>query len=175
MYAQPESERCLVKLLDMYIPKLPQECAFFFYARPLAKFSSDPKKPSFAKQRLGVNALKKIILDLSTKSGTDVHYTNHSLRATAITRKFNAGIPEKVIAENSGHKSLKALHCYEHTSSEQQKAVNKVVTELLDFVEMDLVQKNVFYCWTSCQSVQLGLSVFHFWNFCCLWVPLSPL
>jgi len=35
-------------------------------------------------------------------------YTNHSLRATAITRMFNGSIPEKVIAEKSGHKSLRA-------------------------------------------------------------------
>ena len=49
-----------------------------------------------------------------------------SLRATAITRMFNK---KTVIAENTGHKSLKALHCYEHTSSEQQKVENKVVTE----------------------------------------------
>ena len=40
---------------------------------------------------------------------------------------YNSGMPEKLIAENSGHKSMKALRCYEHTSSEQQKEINKVI------------------------------------------------
>ena len=40
---------------------------------------------------------------------------------------FNNGIPEKVIAETSGHKSAKALQCYEHTSSAQQQAVTTSV------------------------------------------------
>ena len=43
-----------------------------------------------------------LLPELSKKSGVGVHYTNHSLRATAITRMFNCGIPEKVIVETSG-------------------------------------------------------------------------
>ena len=56
-----------------------------------------------------------------------MRYTNHSLRATAITRMFNNGIPEKVIAEASGHRSIKALRCYEHTSEQQKQAVTAVI------------------------------------------------
>ena len=44
-------------------------------------------------------------------SDVGVHYTNLSFRTTAITRMFNCGIPEKVIAENSRHRSTKALQC----------------------------------------------------------------
>ena len=128
VYAQPGSDRCLVKILDTYLSSLPKDFSLF-YARPLGKFNPDPSKPSYGKQRLGVNSLKKFIPELSAKSGIGVHYTNHSLRATAITRMFNAGIPEKIIAENSGHRSVKALRCYERTSDEQQKEVSKVVTK----------------------------------------------
>ena len=53
--------------------------------------------------------------------------TNHSLRAAAITRMFNSGIPEKVIAKTSGHRSTKALRFYEHTSVQQQQAVTQVI------------------------------------------------
>ena len=49
--------------------------------------------------------------------------TNHSLRATAATRMFAAGVPEKVDAEFTGHKSLNALHQYERTSVDQVQAV----------------------------------------------------
>ena len=54
-----------------------------------------------------------------------MHYTNHSLRATGQT--FNSGIPEKVIAENSGHRCTKALRRYERTSQEQQQAATRVI------------------------------------------------
>ena len=42
-------------------------------------------------------------------------------------RMFNSGIPEKVIAENSGHRSTKALRCYERTSQEQQQTATRVI------------------------------------------------
>ena len=104
---------------------LPPDCAYF-YMRPLEKFPSGSKKCAVTKQRVGVNVLKGILPELSEKSGIGVHYTNHSLRATAITRMFNCGVPEKVIAENSGHRSTKALRCYERTSEELQQAVTIV-------------------------------------------------
>ena len=74
-----------------------------------------------------VNVLKGILPELSKMSGVEVHYTNHSLRATAITHMFNCGVPEKVIAENSRHRSTKALQCYEKTSEELQQAITKVI------------------------------------------------
>lgn len=45
--------------------------------------------------------------ELAEKSGVGVHYTNHSLnlRVTAITRMFKCGVPKKLVAENSGHRS----------------------------------------------------------------------
>ena len=40
---------------------------------------------------------------------------------------FKADIPEKIIAEKSGHRSLKALRMYEHTSSLQEQATGVVI------------------------------------------------
>ena len=110
---------------DYWIPILP-DCAYF-YMRPLEKFPSGSKKCAVTKQRVGLNVLKSILSELSEKSGAGVHYTNHSSRATAITRMFNCGVPEKVIAENSGHRSTKALRCYERTFEDLQQAVTKVI------------------------------------------------
>ena len=120
--------RCVVKLLDTYLSLLPPGSPVF-YLRALNEFSSEPNKSCFVNQRVGVNWLRNILPELSQKSGCGVRYTNHSLRATAITRMFNSGVPEKLIAENSGHKSTKALRCYERTSSEQQKGVSKVIAK----------------------------------------------
>ncbi len=123
-YALPGNERCVVKLLDAYLTLLPPN-APYFYMRVLD--DADPTKHCVMKQRVGINSLKNILPELSEKSGVGVHYTNHSLRATAITRMFNSGIPEKVIAETSGHKSTKALRCYEHTSQQLKQDVTKVI------------------------------------------------
>jgi hypothetical protein len=121
-YALPGNERCIVRLLDTYLAMLPPDCAYL-YMRPLEKFPSRSKKRAVTK-RVGI---KGVLPELSEKSGVGVHYTNHSLRATAITRMFNSGVPEKVIAENSGHRSTKALRCYERTSEDLQQAVTKVI------------------------------------------------
>ena len=125
-YALPDNERCIVKLLDTYLPLLPHNSPHF-YMRALEKFPSDPNKCCLTNQRVGINGLKNILPELSEKASLEVHYTNHSLRATAITQMFNSGIPEKVIAENSGHRSTKALRCYERTSQEQQQAATRVI------------------------------------------------
>ena len=54
--------------------------------------------------------------------GAWVQYTNYSLRAIIVTRMYNTGVPEKLIAEKSGHKCLKAVHVYECTSKVQEKS-----------------------------------------------------
>jgi len=77
------------------------------------------QKTHYTNQRVGINLLKNILPELSRKSAIPVQYTNHSLRATAITRMFRAEVEERVIAETSGHRSLKALRSYEHTSQQQ--------------------------------------------------------
>ena len=125
-YAIPGTECCLVKLLDYYLPLLPPDSPYF-YMQGLEKFPSDSSKSVYKNQRVGVNTLKNMLSDLSRKSGIGVHYTNHSLRATSITRMFNSGLQEKVIAETSRHKSVKALRCYEHTSTAQQQEVTASV------------------------------------------------
>ena len=66
-YAQPGSNHCLVKLLDMYLKYLPPD-AEIFYLRLLASFPNGSKKTCFCKQRVGVNTLKKMVLDISVKN-----------------------------------------------------------------------------------------------------------
>ena len=61
-------------------------------------------------------------------SSSSVQYTNHSLRATAITRMYEGGIPENLISEKSGHKSIKALRCYESTSAQQEKVAGLMIS-----------------------------------------------
>ena len=118
VYALPGSSRCMIRLLDKYLERPPPD-AEYVYMRPLDKIPN-LKQPWYTKQRVGYNTLKGFIPKLFATSGLEGLYTNHSLRATSITRMFKADVPEKIIAEKSGHKSLKALRMYERTSSLQE-------------------------------------------------------
>ena len=44
------------------------------------------------------------------------------------TELFEAGVPEKIIKESTGHRSLEALRLYERTTNEQQKAVSAILS-----------------------------------------------
>ncbi len=54
------------------------------------------------------------------------HFTNHSLRATAATRLYAAGVDEQLITEKTGHRST-AVRTYKRTSDEQQEEVSKIL------------------------------------------------
>ena len=70
-YADPDSEDCLVKLLDFYIKKLPENPPGF-YLRPLEHAPEDPLKPWYAKVKVGVTTLKGFLPEISEKVGIGV-------------------------------------------------------------------------------------------------------
>ena len=126
-FAKPGNERCIVRLLDFYLLKLPPEPPAF-YLRPLPNVPLSPEKPWFAKSPIGVNTLKTILPDICVEAEIGLRYTNHSLWATAITRMYESGVPEKLICDKSGHKSLKGVRAYKKVSLEQEKAVGESIT-----------------------------------------------
>ena len=46
---------------------------------------------------------------------------------------FASGVPEKIVGEVTGHKSLKALRTYERTSEEQKRAAGRAISNLSVF------------------------------------------
>ena len=99
--------------------------------RPLEKVPKECGKSWYTSQRVGINTLKSFLPQLSVKAGCDVKYTNHSLRATSTTRMFSGGVPEKLIAEKTGHRSLQALNYrnYERTPSNMERAIDNVIAD----------------------------------------------
>lgn len=122
-YAKPGSDRCLVKLLDTYIQLLPADSTHL-YMRPRSTF---PLEPAYCRQRVGINTIKKFVAEITTALGDDSGYTNHCLRATSVSRMYNAGIPEKMISEKSGHRSIEGLCAYEHTSDELERMAERSI------------------------------------------------
>ena len=68
-------------------------------------------------------------LPLRAQAGLETR-TNHSLRATAATALFQADVPEKVIQERTGHRSLDALRKYERSTERQHGAASKIRNEV---------------------------------------------
>ena len=60
-------------------------------------------------------------------AGVKGNKTNHSLRATGATQLYESGVPEKVIQERTGHRSLEALRVYEHSNDTQHKVASSVL------------------------------------------------
>ena len=101
--------------------------------QPKQKAPSDSSQPWFKIIPVGVNPLRGMMTRISQLAGLPVKYTNHSLRATSASRMFASGVPEKIVAEMTGHKSVKALRQYERTTEEQFQAVGHFISHMQTF------------------------------------------
>ena len=117
-------------ILDTYIDKLPKD-AFkkdIFYVRSLAKLSDDQNEPWYSSVPVGKNTLNNKVKTMCSKAKIEGNKTNHSLRATGATALFESGVPEKVIQERTGHRSVEALRTYEHISEKQHIQVSSILS-----------------------------------------------
>ena len=49
------------------------------------------------------------------EAGISGNFSNHSVRAYGASSMFQAGVPEKLIQQRTGHRTLEALRQYERT------------------------------------------------------------
>ena len=75
-----------------------------------------------------MNFLQKMVRGMCSDGGVAGRKTNHSLRATAAMQMYEAGVPEKMIQERTGHRSVTALREYQRTLMTQTMAVAKVLS-----------------------------------------------
>ena len=130
MLAQMLESAAMSCLLDLYLNRLPQEAIQkdVFYVRPLQEAPADPSAPWYTAVPVGKHTLNSRVKMMCERAGIEGHKTNHSLRATAATELYQADVPEKLIQERTGHRSLKALWVYERTTTHQQLAVSSLLS-----------------------------------------------
>ena len=63
---------------------------------------------------------------MMSEAGVEGYYTNHSLRATAVSRLFQNDVDDKLIKGVTGHRS-DALQGYKREIEEQLLKVSKIV------------------------------------------------
>lgn len=74
---------------------------YAFYLRPLKYITATSW---YADAPVGVHVLQKTVGKFCEQAGFSDHFTNHSLRATAATRLYDAGVDEQLFTENTVHK-----------------------------------------------------------------------
>ena len=125
-YDNPQNpERCSVRLFQLYQQHLPADRPKnLFYFQPLKKLNGDLW---FSSKPIGHNVLNQTVARLCSEAGIGGYRTNHSLRATAATRLYQAGVDEQLIMERTGHRSLEGVRSYKHTSGSQKEAVSDLL------------------------------------------------
>jgi integrase len=97
-----------------------------FYLQPKRKWSySDDLW--FEARPIGWNMLEKRFKEMCKDAGLTGNFTNHSGRATSITRLYDAGVPEKSIMKRSGHRSIEGVRTYRR----EDASVNTLVSNVL--------------------------------------------
>ncbi len=117
--------RCLVRLFQKYNDLCPADRPdHALYLKPLKK----PKSTCwYSRVPLGHNALADTIPRLMREAGIEGYFTNHSLRATATTRLYDAQVDEASIMERTGHRSVNGVRAYKRGSETLQEITSSVL------------------------------------------------
>ncbi|XP_052679231.1 uncharacterized protein LOC128160024 [Crassostrea angulata] len=120
MYAQPQlGSMCPVNSFKKYLSKLHKKLDAL-WQRPLEAFSEE-STTWFCRSPLGKNTLASLMSEISKKAKLSRIYTNHSIRATAITAMDEAGIEARHIMRASGHKNESSIRSYACRLNEPKK------------------------------------------------------
>jgi len=119
MYGKVGSSMCQVASFTKYLSKFhPDNTALWQQPRDTYHCSDEVW---YTKTPLGKNTLSSMMSNISKLSKLSMIYTNHSIRATAITEMDEAGIDTRHIMRVSGHKSESSIKHYTQRLSEKKK------------------------------------------------------
>ena len=86
-------------------------------------------KTWFCKQVLGHNLLGSMMERLSEQARLSTRYTNHCVRATAVTVLKSAGVEDRTVCLVTGHKNERSLARYSKPSTVECKELSSVLDE----------------------------------------------
>lgn len=154
-YENPVKSRCVVSLYKKYLSRCPvTNRPDAFYLRPVekSKLTWEYTDVWYVAQPIGKNKLGSIVKELCAQANLSGYFTNHSLRATAATRIFQSGMPEKLVCDTTGHRSTTAVREYQRNDESVKRSISSVVQGLQ-------VENNKRICTEMCTPKIDGFSV----------------
>ena len=129
--------------LRLQLEKLNPECSAFFQY-PKRSWKRPQEGVWFENRCLGVNKLGDMMKILSKAANLSKIYTNHSVRATAITLWSDAGLSNRHIMSLSGHRNENSLRSYNtRPSSQQLQLCSNVLSTALNSADQHLLPQKV--------------------------------
>jgi hypothetical protein len=119
---------CPVKLIKSYLGKLRHDVDAL-WQKPRSTVE-ETTKIWYCAQKIGINTVVNFMKRLSELIPLSQMYTNHSVRATAITL-LGRTFQDTDVACFSGHKSLNALGIYKRVSPEKKKNMSDCLSNAL--------------------------------------------
>lgn len=122
-YPTADKRKCIVTVYKKYMSLCPSPRPAKFYLQALKKPTDDQW---FGNAVVGIHTLEKMVSQMCKEAGIEGYKTNHSLRATAATRLYEAGLDEQLITEVTGHRSL-SVRSYKRTTTAQKRHISSVL------------------------------------------------
>ena len=140
---QREHPKDRYNALHFYLEKLNPECSTFFQYKKHSR--KRPQEVVWFKNRcLEVNKLGDTMKILSKAANLSKIYTNHSVRATAITLWSDAGLSNRHIMSLSGHRNENSLRSYNtRPSSQQLQFCRNMLSTALNSADQHLLPQRV--------------------------------
>lgn len=163
MYKTSEDPSDGYNALRFYISKLNPNCEAF-YQYPRRKWSPE-SLIWFENRPLGVNKLGCMMKEISQEAQLSQLYTNHCVRATAITLWSDAGLSNRHIMAISGHRNEQSLKSYNSRPSSMQlqqssDVLSRVLTTRDDFSFQSEINESAICqqlpCSRPCSSTNLS-------------------
>ena len=82
----------------------------------------------FERTPIGHNLLQNRFKEMCKQAGLVGDFTNHSIRATAVTRMYESGLTEKMIMKRSGHRSTDDVRVYQRGDASAQIKVSNALS-----------------------------------------------
>ena len=124
LYEQPQESSCPLKSLELYLSKLhPNNDDFFQQPRASIK-----DEIWYNGRPVGTGTLAQFMSRISKEADLSRNYTNHCIRATAITILSTAGVDGTDIISVSGHKTIQSLIPYKRkVGDEKRKSMSNIL------------------------------------------------
>ena len=86
---------------------------------------------------IGHNKLVNTVPRLMRDAGIPGYFTNHSLRATATTRMYDAQLDEASIMQRTGHRSIQGVCTYKRTTEKLAELTPTILNQSDKKVKME--------------------------------------